>query len=311
MAQYISYVLIAVGIFTIYMALVSFFRKDRNLQRAQQIGVTRALKEDEEKEGGIAVVLDHLLMLIGINVRQQRDAATQLSQAGINSQSALVYFLFFKRVMQPVLLVLGVYMVANVLLFSSVPMNHNLDSLIISLLVIVAGAYGSKLFLSNATARRMQALALSFPEALDLMLICVESGLGVDAAFGRVCKEIKDTHPIISSEFERTRFEMSVMSDRVQALQNFADRTGFTPIRSFVSSLVQAERFGTSLVETIRLIAEEQRTERMMNAEKRAARLPAMITIPLIICILPALIMVILGPIVVKVIAQGGIFGGH
>jgi tight adherence protein C len=132
------------------------------------------------------------------------------------------------------------------------------------------------------------------------MLICVESGLGIDAAFGRVCKEIKHSHPVIGEEFERTRFEMTMMSDRVQALQNLSDRTGVPAIRALVSALVQAERFGTSLVDTMRVIASEQRTERMLRAEAKAARLPALITIPLIFFIMPALFVIILTPAVMK-----------
>jgi tight adherence protein C len=311
-AQYVGYALLIVGVFTVYMAFVSFFKKDRNLQRAQKIAGNVNYGE-ENQTSGFAPLMEQILMLLGVNVRQHRELANELSQAGINGQAALVYYLFFQRVVQPIIAVCGIIVLAKVLhpALRTVPVGKNPEMLILGLLLTVIGIFGSKLYLSNKAQHRRDALAKSFPEALDLMLICVESGLGIDAAFGRVCKEIKESYPVMASEFDRTRFEMSMMNDRVQALQNLADRTGYVPIRSFVSSLVQAERFGTSLVETIRLIAEEQRTDRMMQAEQRAARLPALITIPLVVCILPALVMIILGPIIIRVIAQGGIFGAH
>jgi tight adherence protein C len=120
---------------------------------------------------------------------------------------------------------------------------------------------------------------------------------------------MKESHPVVAAEFDRTRFEMTMMSDRVQALQNFGDRAPTGAVRTLVSSLIQAERFGTSLVDTMRMIAEEQRTDRMMKAEERAARLPALITLPLILFILPGLFMIILGPAIIRLNQQGGLFG--
>ena len=311
--NYLMYALIAVGIITVYMAVVGMFRKDRNQLRARRVGV--GVQETiADGESPLSVMMEKALVLIGVSLEKQGDISVLLARAGIRGQSAIVKYLFFKRIVQPILLVIGVAIVIKTFAIDHSSLSGAPASLLSSFILVVIGAMGTKLFLDNRNEKRKTALIKTFPEALDLMLICVESGLGIDAALGRVCKEIKDSHPIVAEEFERTRFEMNTMSDRVQALQNLAARTGIPAIRALVSALVQAERFGTSLVDTMRTIAEEQRTERMLRAEAKAAKLPALITIPLIFFIMPALFMIIMGPVVIGIKAQGGfgaIMGGE
>lgn len=306
-SNYFTYALIAVAVFTVYMAFVRLFSKDRVQQRAQEIA--EALPEQDDRGLGVAgTIMKQFLIVTGVNLAQQKTSILQLSKAGYNSQRALVYLLFFKRFIQPFFLFIGGYMLFHIFTMTREPTEHG--ALIISaFLLVITGAYGATLFLTNQSQKRTKELIRTFPDALDMILICVESGLGIDAAFARVCKEMKESHPVVAAEFNRTRFEMTMMNDRVQALQNFGDRAPTGAVRTLVSSLIQAERFGTSLVDTMRMIAEEQRTDRMMKAEERAARLPALITLPLILFILPGLFMIILGPVVVKLQQQGGIFG--
>jgi|CXWL01.1.fsa_nt_gi tight adherence protein C len=306
--QYLSYALVAVGIFTAYMALVNLFGKDRSKLRTEQISDVLP-DQDGESHGIVTIMLKHILVLFGIDLGKQHDSILQLAKAGYSTQASLIHFLFFKRFIQPVILAVGIFLLVKIFVIDGDGVKKHLALLISAILLVITGAYGATLFLSNQATKRSQELIRTFPEALDLILICVESGLGIDAAFARVCKEMKDSHPVVAAEFERTRFEMTMMSDRVQALQNFGDRVGVGAVRTLVSSLIQAERFGTSLVDTMRMIAEEQRSDRMMRAEERAARLPALITLPLILFILPALFMIILGPAVVRLNEQGGIFG--
>ena len=306
--EYFSYALMAVAVFTAYMAFVSLFSKDRNKLRAQQIAET--LPEQDGKGLSVtATILKPFLILTGVNLAKQRTSILKLSKAGYNSQTALIYYLFFKRFIQPFFLVVGGYIIFQLVVVNGEIKDENLALLIAASLIFIVGAYGGTLFLTNQSMKRTQELVKTFPDALDLILICVESGLGIDAAFARVCKEMKESHPVVAAEFDRTRFEMTMMSDRVQALQNFGDRAPTGAVRTLVSSLIQAERFGTSLVDTMRMIAEEQRTDRMMKAEERAARLPALITLPLILFILPALFMIILGPAIIRLNQQGGLFG--
>ena len=303
--NYLMYAMIAVGVLTVYMAAIGMFRKDRNQLRARQIGV--GVQETfADGDDSLSVMLEKILITIGVSIAKQGDISTQLAKAGIRGQVAVIYYLFFQKIAQPILLVVGLGLLVKLFLIDHGSLSGSPAVALSSFLFIVIGAMGTKLFLDNRNEKRKTALIKTFPEALDLMLICVESGLGIDAALGRVCKEIKESHPIIAEEFERTRFEMNTMSDRVIALQNLATRTGIPAIRALVSALVQAEHFGTSLVDTMRTIAEEQRTERMLRAEAKAARLPALITIPLIFFIMPALFMVIMGPVVIGVKAQGG-----
>lgn len=307
-SNYFTYALIVVAVFTAYMAFVRLFSKDRIQQRAQEIA--EALPEQDDRGlGVVATIMKQLLFLTGVNLARQRTSILQLSKAGYNSQRALVYFLFFRRFIQPFFLFIGGYMLFHVFAISRDEPSENGAMIITAFLLVITGSYGATLFLTNQSQKRTKELIRTFPDALDLILICVESGLGIDAAFARVCKEMKESHPIVAAEFDRTRFEMTMMSDRVQALQNFGDRAPTGAVRTLVSSLIQAERFGTSLVDTMRMIAEEQRTDRMMKAEERAARLPALITLPLILFILPGLFMIILGPAVIRLGQQGGIFG--
>jgi len=309
MSQYFSYALIAVGVFTVYMAALGLLRKNKNKMRAQKVDASNNMEEPNGESESLVALLEKFLIVLGINTNKQKAISAQLARAGINGKKAVVYYLFFQRIIQPIIFVIGLWIVVKMFAIDHKEISDDPTSLLLAFIFIVIGGLGTKLYIDNKNEKRKVVLIKTFPEALDLMLICVESGLGIDAAFGRVCREIKTSHPIVAEEFERTRFEMTVMSDRVQALQNLADRTGIPAIRALVSSLVQAERFGTSLVDTMRTIAEEQRTERMLRAEAKAARLPALITLPLIFFIMPALFMIILGPLIIKVSAQGGIFG--
>jgi tight adherence protein C len=309
MSQYFSYALIAVGVFTVYMAALGLLRKNKNKMRAQKVDASNNMEEPNGESESLVAFLEKFLIVLGINTNKQKAISAQLARAGINGKKAVVYYLFFQRIIQPIIFVIGLWIVVKMFAIDHKEISDDPTSLLLAFIFIVIGGLGTKLYIDNKNEKRKVMLIKTFPEALDLMLICVESGLGIDAAFGRVCREIKTSHPIVAEEFERTRFEMTVMSDRVQALQNLAERTGIPAIRALVSSLVQAERFGTSLVDTMRTIAEEQRTERMLRAEAKAARLPALITLPLIFFIMPALFMIILGPLIIKVSAQGGIFG--
>ncbi len=312
MKYYLSFVLFLVALSTAYFAIRGLFQRDKNELRVKKI-VTGGydLPNEERDEEPLALLLKPFLILTGVNLDKQRDVSAQLAKAGYSSKSSLIYFLFFMRFIQPALLLVGVLFFAKIYIFDKATAGDNPAVFLAGLVLIVIGGFGSKLFIKNSVDKRTKELSKTFADALDLLLICVESGLGVDAALARVCKEMKDSHPIVAAEFERTRFEITMLNDRVQALQNFGDRTGLAPIRSLVSSLIQAEKFGTSLVDTLRMISDEQRSDRMMVAEEKAARLPALITLPLMFCILPALFIVILGPIHIKLEAQGGIFGGE
>jgi len=307
--NYLFYAIIIVGVFTAYMAIVNIFRRDRMRQRLRAAPSTQY--EDEEATPPLfASFCRGMLKVVGVDITQQKEAVLLLTQAGLTSPYALTYFLFFKRIIQPILLLIGIALLAKLLLtHTPQPMMLKLFQFMSAGILIVAGVAGANLYVTNCKQHRQHILLLSFPETLDLLLVCIESGLGLDAALARVCAEMRASHPVVISEFDRTRIELTVMSDRSQALQNLAERTGIVPFKSLVSALIQTEKFGTSLLDTLRVLSDEIRTTRLMAAEARAARIPVLITIPLILCILPAFIMIILGPPIVRVVEQGGIFG--
>ena len=139
------------------------------------------------------------------------------------------------------------------------------------------------------------------PDALDLMVICAEAGLSMDATMERVSDELQATWPLVSDELGLTSIEIGFMPDRKQALENLTRRTGLSGFRAMVNTLAQTERYGTPLAESLRVLAAELRTERLMKAEEKAARLPATLTVPLILFILPPLFIVLIGPAILRV----------
>jgi tight adherence protein C len=162
--------------------------------------------------------------------------------------------------------------------------------------LVVAGYKGPELFLKNKAGKRTDAIRKGLPDALDLLVICAEAGLTVDAAFNRVAKELGRAYPELGDEFALTAIELAFLTERRQAFENFAYRVDLDAIKGVVTTMIQTERYGTPLASALRVLSAEFRNERMMRAEEKAARLPAIMTVPLILFILPVLFIVILGP---------------
>jgi tight adherence protein C len=162
--------------------------------------------------------------------------------------------------------------------------------------LIIAGYKGPELFLKNKSKKRSDEIRKGLPDALDLLVICAEAGLTVDAAFNRVAKELGRAYPELGDEFALTAIELSFLTERRQAFENFAYRVDLDAVRGVVTTMIQTERYGTPLASALRVLSAEFRNERMMRAEEKAARLPAIMTVPLILFILPVLFIVILGP---------------
>ena len=152
------------------------------------------------------------------------------------------------------------------------------------------------LFVSNLVTKRTDAIRKGLPDALDLLVICAEAGLTVDAAFNRVARELGRAYPELGDEFALTAIELSFLTERRQAFENLAYRVNLDAVKGVVTTMIQTERYGTPLASALRVLSAEFRNERMMRAEEKAARLPAIMTVPLILFILPVLFIVILGP---------------
>ena len=162
--------------------------------------------------------------------------------------------------------------------------------------VVFLSYKGPEIYLSNIASKRTDAIRKGLPDALDLLVICAEAGLTVDAAFNRVAKELGRAYPELGDEFALTAIELSFLNERKKAFDNLAYRVNLEAVKGVVTTMVQTERYGTPLASALRVLSAEFRNERMMRAEEKAARLPAIMTVPLILFILPVLFIFILGP---------------
>jgi tight adherence protein C len=229
-----------------------------------------------------------------LSSRYAKDSALRLARAGYRSKEALIAYLF-ARVCAPiaggVAVLLALYAFP---IFDLAPMLR----LAVALMGTLAFAHMPDLFLRNAADRRRRSLRKELPDALDLLVICAEAGLGADAAFVRVTRELADANSAIADELALTSIELGFLPDRHQALENLNRRTDLPEIRGLVNTLVQADRYGTPVARSLRVLAAEFRSERLLRAEAKAARLPAILTVPMIVFILPALFIVLIGPAV-------------
>jgi tight adherence protein C len=227
------------------------------------------------------------------------DARKLLAQAGLRSQEAMVRYLF-ARIMLPFGFAIAVLIdsYGPRLLTFMVPAKM---TTIAAMFAAIAGFYAPGMFLRNRSTKRGLRLQLGLPDALDLMVICAEAGLSLDAALVRVSRELEPTWPDLSEEFGITAAELTFLPDRRQALENLNQRTNLSSIRGVVNTLLQTARFGTPLAQSLRVLAAEFREARLTRAEEKAARLPAMLTVPMIVFILPTLFIVVLGPAILGV----------
>jgi tight adherence protein C len=224
---------------------------------------------------------------------QLKKTQLKLMQAGIRTKD-LAFFIIFARFVLPV--VLGIAAVLLLYVFDFFP-GWSPIRRYITLAGIVVGAYKAPdLWLKNKVTKRSHAVRKGLPDALDLLVICAEAGLTVDAAFGRVAKELGRAYPELGDEFGLTAIELGFLNERRQAFENLAQRVDLEAVRGVVTTMIQTEKYGTPLASALRVLSAEFRNERMMRAEEKAARLPAIMTVPLILFILPTLFIVILGP---------------
>jgi tight adherence protein C len=230
----------------------------------------------------------------------EEKARTMLVQAGFRGHSPYVVFLFF-RLIAPSLTLVGSLAYVFVLLQLDYPWTVKAG---ICLVATYVGAYLPNLFVRNRITRRQASINRAFPDALDLMLICVESGMSLEATFRRVSEEIGAQSIELAEELTLSTAELSYLPDRRQTFENLAKRVPLEGVRSLCLALQQSERFGTPVAQTLRVIAQENRDQRMTAAEKKAAALPPQLTVPMILFFLPVLFVVILGPAIIKVIQQ-------
>src|ERR1700744_3997513 len=233
------------------------------------------------------------------NALEGENSREKLAQAGYRGQAPVVTFMFFRFVMPFIVFVVVLFYTFLVLHLSWSP----LEKFAAAFVGALVGFYVPDLFVNNMIARRQASIMRGFPDALDLMLICVESGMSIETAFTRVAAEIGTQSAELAEELALTTAELSYLPDRRQAFDNLAKRCGHPGVRAVATALNQAEKYGTPLGSALRVTANENREMRMQEAERKAAALPAKLTVPMIIFFLPCLFVVILGPAIMKVMS--------
>ncbi len=249
-----------------------------------------------KEKSGMAAAMENIVGGFRKTDPEDNELSLKLYRAGIASPNAPAYYLFFSSFGW--LIGLGV-----MFLFYKVGMQNptfKLPFILVGLIIAILATFGAPLYVKNSTDKRQKILLRSFPDTLDLMLVCVESGLALDAALARVCKELKFAHPEMTEELNRTRIELTMLNDREKALSNFAKRTDLIAVKSLVAALLQSEKFGTSLVETLRVLSDDYRQTRMMLAEEKAGKLPTKITVATIPFMIAALLILIATPAIIR-----------
>lgn len=282
-------------------------RRDPMSSRARSIGQHREnLKANLLKASGnrfqrvqtmsfMRSVTLRLNMLKGEHVAK---ATQRMMQAGWRTKDAIVVFMFLKLSLPIMIGGLAAFVIYGLGIFEIEPMVK----LLIVMVAIVGGVFLPEIGVKNVINKRRLQLQKGLPDALDLLVICTESGLALDAALTRVSREMARSAPELADELSLTAIELGFQPERRSALTNLVKRTELASIRGVVNTLIQTEKYGTPLAQSLRVLGNEYRDDRMMKAEEKAAKLPATLTIPLIVFILPTLFIVLLGPAILSTI---------
>lgn len=261
-----------------------------NSEGGQTKGSLRA-----QQNGSVRQVVEKL------NLRQalvDTGTVNRLRQAGYRSQNALNIFLFARFVLPFIFFAVGAFYIFYLGYLGDKPMTIRLLASIGSAYL---GFYAPNIYISNRISKRQLSIKRAWPDALDLLLICVESGVSMEVALRRVADEIAMASPELAEELVLTTAELSFLQDRRVAYENLGTRTGLDIVKAVMQALIQAERYGTPIAQALRVLAQESRDTRMNEAEKKAAALPPKLTVPMIVFFLPVLIAVILGPAGIQV----------
>ena len=233
-----------------------------------------------------------------MRTQQATKVVDRLAQAGWRSKDALVAFLFMKICLPFAFGATAVFAIYGIGIIDVPPIFR----LLLAMVCVVIGAYVPEVFVKNAIQKRRKLVQKGLPDPLDLLVICAEAGLALDAALTRVSREMARSAPETADEFGLTAVELGFLPDRKQALKNLIKRVQLPSIRGVVNTLMQTEKYGTPLSQSLRVLAAEYRNERMLKAEEKATKLPALLTLPLIIFIMPTLFIVLLGPAILRAI---------
>lgn len=308
---FLATILAAVAVFATILAIVMpMIARDQMNQRMRVMAVERdklrsqrisdlakmsgGTKLRQAPKGFMQQIVDRLDLRSQFDNEELRN---KLKMAGLRGQAPLIAYMFFRAAAPPL-----AFLIALFYLFVVVDIAHSTSMKILyATLAGAAGYYLPNIFIENLAQKRQHAIKISFPEALDMLLICVQSGMSVEAAFGKVAKEVANQSVELSEEMSLTAAELSYLPDRRIAFENLASRTALPSVKAVTTALIQAERYGTPVGQALRVMAKENRDMRMSDAEKKAAALPPKLTVPMIVFFLPVLFLVILGPAIITV----------
>ncbi|HXO92381.1 MAG TPA: type II secretion system F family protein [Stellaceae bacterium] len=299
--------LAALAVLTTVLAIWQVLRPSSVFERRlEQIGQRKeslrqqalAARRSGRSLAAVGLMREAVTRLNLMRSRHAADARNMLVQAGIRSRDAMVGFLF-ARISLPVLF--GIMLLVDTKVFHLLPITPAFE-FVPPMVGVLLGFYAPTMYLRNAAAKRAKQLQLSLPDGLDLMVICAEAGLSLDAALIRVSRELGNGSPELAEELAITAAELTFLPDRRMAFDNLNTRTNSEGIRAVVNTLQQTAKFGTPLAQSLRVLASEMRAARMTRAEEKAARLPALLTVPMILFILPTLFIVLLGPAAIGII---------
>jgi tight adherence protein C len=268
--------------------------RTRRMRTRSEQGPTRSAAKTATSLSFMRTIADRLNLLRGAAADQ---TTRKLRQAGFHSRDAAVVYVFIKLALP---LTLGFLMILLTSSLLEVPEDLILPTCIGA---VLSGFMMPDLYIKNVTSKRREILNRVLPEGLDLLTICVEAGLSIDAAFRRVSKEMQGSMPELAAEFEMTAIELTYLPDRQQALENMSERSDSAAVAALVNALRQTEKYGTPLANSLRILSQEFRQTRASKAEEKGARMPALMTVPLMVFILPTLITVLLAPAIMGAMA--------
>lgn len=303
------YMLVALSVVgTVYMLVSPLLEGDQLKKRMDSVAnereVMRKARMDninKERQGLRKANKSYVKNLVdGLSLEkllEATDLRDKLAQAGLRGQRPMYTFYFARLILPIVFLVLGLLFLVGL----NVGGQEMIQRIGYTVAGVAFGYYAPGIYLKNKAGKRLKSIMPVFPDALDLLLICVESGMSVELAFGRVAKEMADSSVELAEEFSLTTAELSYLQSRSRAFENLARRNNHPGIKSVSTALVQAERYGTPLGDTLRTLANENRQIRVLDAEKKAGALPAKLTVPMILFFLPVIFIVILTPAALRI----------
>jgi tight adherence protein C len=263
------------------------------MQRRESMRQTMVdTKRTRQRVSTAGLMSDVVTRLNLLRSKHAGDARMLLAQAGIRSNEAMIRYLFARLAMP---FVFGALVVMDSYGAHMIPVGDQYR-VFVALGAALLGFFAPDVFIKNLVKKRAHQMELGLPDALDLLVICAEAGLSLDASLQRVSRELDLTWPELSEEFGITAGELTYLPERKLAFDNLNARTNMASVRGVVNTLVQTAKFGTPLAQSLRILAAEFREQRLIRAEEKAARLPAMLTVPMILFILPTLFIVLLGP---------------